>query len=376
MKALSRPRTWIALLLGIAAGLLTHCWRGSPRLVMHFDYTCWHLAFSPDGTRLAMLDRKPGVKVKAQVLVWDAATGALLNHIDLGTKYYSEKVVFAPDGESLAVVETCTVTKIDLEANRVSAQYDHQAWSPPPKDGNGGELLFSTHGRWLLHRIHKGRVYDVETDRVVLDYAERWPNRHLSAYGGHVAVLIGGEVKTFDVMTGKEIGRFAPHLNQPFARNALSFSADGTHGVYWVASGEFVIHNGITGTQCALPMDWDMMAAEDCWSTDNRYYVGTFCTAPHGPVDWLLRWLRGTNWSTAVFDTSAGLEVVPRFTNCEKCCFSPDIKTLAVAQRGGRLALWDWPPPSRWPHAGIAGIVAAFISLLIAWKFAKEPRTK
>ena len=55
-----------------------------------------------------------------------------------------------------------------------------------------------------------------------------------------------------------------------------------------------------------------------------------------------LRWVR-------VFDTATGAEVCKPIREGCLCCFAPDGKTLAVADRYKGIALWDWPPPSRWP---------------------------
>ncbi len=129
MKSLARPRTWIALLLSVAAGTLAYHWPMAPRAVIACEHQAWHLAFSRDGTKLAILDREAGVNQIAQVLICDAATGAIQHRLDHGIKPYPHKVVFAPDGKTLGVVDVGAVAKWDLDAERVLAHYQSPSWS-------------------------------------------------------------------------------------------------------------------------------------------------------------------------------------------------------------------------------------------------------
>ena len=126
VKSLKCLRFWIVLSLGIAVALVAYHWPASPRAVMHYDYSCWHFAFSRDSTKLALLDREPGLNVQSQILVWDVATGKLLHRFDNGTKLYPSKVIFAPDGTSLGIVDAGTVTKWDLNTGRMVANHDRR----------------------------------------------------------------------------------------------------------------------------------------------------------------------------------------------------------------------------------------------------------
>lgn len=302
--------------------------------------------------------------------------GELRHRFELGKRNYPHKIVFAPDGKTLGVVDAGALMKFDLDTDRLLAHYDHAAWS---HDANRsyGDLLFSPEGQWLFRENYEGRVYDAQTGAIVKDYGERWPNRHFSAHGGSVAVLEKDGVKTFDVLTGKEIGRFASQLkHQPFNRNAMSFSADGTHSTYWLASGEWVLHNGVAGKQCVLPQDWDNMSAEDCWSLDNRYYAGSFSKPAGVLIDELRKRLFGGRRAIHVFDTTTGREVGRPIYGGDRCCFAPDGKTLAVPDRHKRLALWDWPPPSRWPLTLMVAPLAMLLSYGIGAWWGRSRRAK
>src|SRR4051812_32689180 len=251
MKSVVGLRFWIALALGVAVAAVAHDWSASPRAVVRHDHIGWHLAFSHDGTKLALLDREAGLNPQGQVLVWDAATGRLLHRFDTGNRPYPGKVVFAPDDRSLGVIDAGPVTRWDLATGRIIAHHDHAAWSHDADHYSGREILFSSAGRWLAHDVHDGRVYDVETGRVVVDYAERWPDRSLHAHDGRVAALVDGEVKTFDVLTGDAVGTFPSGANRPpMARTAFTFSPDGTRGVLF--TDRWVLADGVDGRRLAL----------------------------------------------------------------------------------------------------------------------------
>src|SRR5438874_2037092 len=128
MKAPVRLRTWVTVVLGLAAAALAYFWPAFPRGAVQCENICWHFAFSSDGTRLAVLDREAGVNVPGQILVLEVASGEILHRLDLGIRLYPSRVAFAPDGKSLGVVDTGAVTKWDLTSGRVLAHYDHAAW--------------------------------------------------------------------------------------------------------------------------------------------------------------------------------------------------------------------------------------------------------
>lgn len=346
MASLRYLRLLVALMLGVAVAIAVHHWPASPRAVMQYDQICWHMAFSRDSTKLAALDREAGLNTRGQIFVWDLATGNLLHRLDNGKTLYASKVVFAPDGQSLGVVDAGTVTKWDLNTGRKVAHYDHASWSHDPEQYYGREILFSPTGRWLAHDVYAGRIYDVETGQVVLDYAERWPDRNLSAQGGRVTALVGGEIKTFDVLTCAEIGTFpATGKRGPMARSAFTCSPDGTCGVYF--TDQWVVHNAVTGGQCGWGSDLDNMV-DCCLSADNRF-LAVSLAKPRSTVDGLLMRLLGTRRCVHVFDTATGAQVRQPIRGGCLCCFAPDGKTLAIASTDKSIALWDWPPPPRWP---------------------------
>lgn len=345
MRWLPGVRFWLALSVGGVVGLVAYFWPASPHTVVRCDHICWHLAFSPDSTQLAVLDREAGLNQQGQILVWDVATGKLLHQFDYGIRLYPSKVRFAPDGRSLGLIDAGSVTKWDLKTDRRVAHYEHANWLHDPDQYYGREILFSAAGDWLAHDVSEGRVYDVETGRIVSDYGERWPDRNLSAHDGHVAVFVKGKVKTFDVLTGAEVGMFSPAMKPGIARRALTFSPDGTHRVYY--DGWWIVSNGVTGWRRDSRNAFDGMV-DGCFSGDNRYLAVSVVDSS------LMAGLRArlfdTRRRTHVFNTVTGAEVCQPMPGGCLSCFAPDGKTLAVACTDNVIALWDWPPSSRWPR--------------------------
>jgi WD40 repeat protein len=358
-------RLWIALALGVAVGFAAYHWPASPRAAMQAEHICWDFVFSHDSTKLALLDREAGLNARGQVLVWDVATGDLLQRLDNGRSVFASKVVFAPDDQTLGIMGAGVVTKWDLDTGLMVGHHDHAAWSHDPDHHHGREILFSPEGRWLAHDAHEGRVYEVETGRIVKDYQARWPDRSRSAQGGSVAALVNGEIKTFDVLTGAEVGVFPTTIQRAtMAGSAFTFSADGSQGVFFDKD-RWVVHNGAVGRRCALATNADPVL-DCCWSADQRLLAVSLALPSSGNIWDLLR-MGPPRRRVQVFDTTTGAEVCRPIRNGMKSRFAPDGKTLAVTDGGNGIALWDWPPPSRWPPALALAAATIMLSYGIGW---------
>jgi WD40 repeat protein len=367
-------RGGLALALGVAVAFVAYQWPTSPRWVMVCDHAAWHLAFSRDSSKLAVLDREAGLNPRGQVLVLDVASGKLLHRLDHDSELYPSKVSFSPDGRSLGVVSTGSVTKWDLDAGRVASRYAHAGWLHDADHYYGRELLFSPEGRWLAHDAHEGRVYDVETGRVVQDYLERWPDRNPTAYGGCGAALLDGEVKTFDVLTGAGIGTF-PLVVPPgtIGRLGLLFSSDGTHGLYFGDINQWVVFNAVTGRQLGLEVasDW---VEHCCFSEDNRFVAVSSFDPPGSAWRVLPSWLLGSSRRVQVFDTTTGAQIGQSVRGGFTFCFAPDGKSLAMSDGGREVSLRDWPPPARWPRAvALAALTVGLVYGISGWWNRRRP---
>jgi WD40 repeat protein len=363
MKSLPRLRSWFALSLGISAAFVACIWPASPRATVKCELAGWHFAFSCDSTKLAVLDRGPGLQPAAQILVVDVATGHVLRRMDIEQSTYPSKVVFAPDGESLGILDAGFVTKWDPNTGRPIARYERAEWSHDADHWLSCEILFSATGRWLLHNVREGRVCDVVTGEIVHDYHERWPDRTLTVHGGVVAALAKDEVKTFDVLTGAEMGSFPTARPRfPMARTALTFSGDGTQGIYFGDTDQWVAHNAIDGRECHLDISSGAGLHDICISADNRYVAVSLGSDDGNAFAAMFQRLFGTRWSVRVFDTTSGKEVGQSIRHGFTSCFAPDGRTLAVASNDNRVTLWDWPPPPRWPLMFIVATTTVLLS--------------
>jgi hypothetical protein len=360
-----RVRCIIGLSLSVAMAVVACFWPTSARLTIDCEHGCWHVAFSRDGTTVAVLDREPGVNPRANILLWDTAAGTLLHRIDVDRCAYPHRLFFAPDG-TLGLLDAGVVTKWDTATARRLATYDHAEWPHDPDHYPGSEILFAPEGRWLLHNVHVGRVYDIETGDVVHDYAERWPDRSLYAHGGCVVARTDGEVRTFDAVTGGAIASFPTASRRwPLARTSCAFSGDGTHGIYFTESGRWVVHDAQAGTECTWAEEG--YGPSDLALSPDRRYLAVASAEGHGGVTSIIgAHFAGTRWHIAVIDTTTGRDVGRHIPAGFISCFAPDGKTLAVADRAKRITLWDWPPPSRWPLAVGLGVLGMTLPLGIA----------
>ncbi len=377
-RFLLRPRLWIAVLLAFVAGVAAYFWPATPRAEMACERNCWHLAFSPDNTKLAALDRDPGLHQMAKVQTWDAVTGDLLHRIDLGFRHYPSKIVFSPDSKTVGVLDVGAVTIWDADTGKKIANHAHHTWSADPDHFRSCEILFSPNGDWLLHDAIDGRVYDVKTGEVVHDYHKRWPDRSFGVHGGCGAALVQGEVKTFNVLTGDEIATFKnAKCSAKMSAMAFTFSPDGTRGFYFNGVDQWVCYDAIAERESGLPLDGSDMILTD-GILMNRGYLFVAIARQHRSVWDMLRTEMTGGTFARVFDGTTGAEVGTPFRNGHLCCFTQDGKTLAVGDRRSQIAIWDWPPPTRWPVALVVAAIAFALSLGIAtWMRRRaEPRKR
>jgi WD40 repeat protein len=373
MKSLRHPRVLIALSLGLAAALVAYHWPISPRASVACEHRGWHFAFSRDSTKLAVLDRGPGLNPVAQILVLEAATGRLLRRVDIGRDTYPNKVAFAPDDKTIGILDAGVITKWDPNTGRLIARHDRAEWSHDPDRYARREILFSATGGWLLHDVHAGRVYDVVTGAIVQDYHDRFPDRNLGVHGGCVAALVENEVKTFDVLTSAELGRFPMACPRgPMARTAFIFSAEGMHGVYF--SDQWVVHNALDGRECRLNIS-SGAGWHDVHFADNRYVAMSISVVDSNTFGAWSQLLFNSAWNVRVFDTNTGAEVGQPIRNGFRCCFASDGHTLAVGDAGESLTLWDWPPPARWPLMLVVAITIGLLSfgVSLGWSWRRRP---
>jgi WD40 repeat protein len=113
----------------------------------------WQLRFSPDGSRLAMVNGR-----HSSVHVWDTATGAALLTTPSLSDDWLPAATFGPDGSWLAVMSDTELVAHDARTWSVVARHDHE-------EGGIRVLRASEDGRHLVAATQDSRlaVYDTGT---------------------------------------------------------------------------------------------------------------------------------------------------------------------------------------------------------------------
>jgi WD40 repeat protein/predicted Ser/Thr protein kinase len=176
------------------------------------------VAFRPDGARLAALDGSGGATV------FDAATGAVVARLRLGTTHDTKPLAYSPDGRWLAgaSADQTTVCLFDAHTNEPSAQF-------PGHKGVIRAVAFSPDSRRLascssdhtvrLWQIDSGecKVLRGHTDEVFA-VAFHPDGRRLATGGRDRAVWL------WDLVRSEEVARLQGHTTYIWS---LAFSPDG-----------------------------------------------------------------------------------------------------------------------------------------------------
>jgi WD40 repeat protein len=217
---------------------------GAPRTTLHVGGPVKAVAFSPDGTVLAVGGWREGLGETGFIGLWDPATGRPItrwttdNHLVCG-------IEFDPDGQTL------TSVAVAWTANELIR--DVKSWDPatqqelpgPPRTGPGiGCPVVSPTGRMIASHAGPGRValvdattgvelFRLEADRSQVNCAAFSPDGTVLATGGGDTAAGGpnpipglnGDLRLWHVATGRRLARYNRHWHGPI--EAVAFSPDG-----------------------------------------------------------------------------------------------------------------------------------------------------
>jgi RNA polymerase sigma factor (sigma-70 family) len=182
-------------------------------------------AISPDGKILATGGiARGGIQ---SVKLWDAATGKELATLADDTKNIC-KVAFAPGGKLLATAEGWALRLWDLETNKESRRFDFKSDKPEERVAFG--VAFSPDGKTLASAEGQAKavkLWDVASGKELKSFEghTKWVIDVAFSPDGKTLASAGGEVKLWDVETGKQRAVF--NLPTTNGRHSLAFSPDG-----------------------------------------------------------------------------------------------------------------------------------------------------
>ena len=365
----SAIRVW-DVTTGRERATLEHAWWDVPSLT-----------FSPDGARLAAIGGDSNARI------WDVDTGRL--RTDFSMPMPVSRMAISGDLKTLAVssgVQDRPVVLVDIAARKVVKTL-------AGAEGPIGCLAFSPDGTKLAAGIgarSEGRLLtghppvDLPADLRIWDLSQDEPNAgkvigHLKepfpvvafSPDGHRLVAGGGDnmmLKTWDVATGEERSRLNPSNRQV---RAVAFSPDGESLAIGGIDSSIAIHEADTGHERSrlsgrsalalvfLPGDRTLAAGLDdgtiaLWNVEAGRVRKAF-QGPGSPITAMAvspdgKWLAaGSRWRGNLgiwpLDTDEGPGgPSPGLTgSITTLTFSPDSKTLAVADDDGTVELLRRP---------------------------------
>ena len=300
------------------------------------------LVWSPDGSLLATYANDSLVKL------WDTEEWRLVHSLENETNSTVNSLspidiaVFAPDGRHIAVAQPSSLRVWDTETGRQLVR-----WHPLPEStyrphfGSITDVAFSPQGRYLasvgLDRTAK--VWDVEAGTQLLDI-DIFLNYVLtvdwSPDGGQFATAgYDGRAIVWDRATGQEVARFEGH--QRGAVLSLDYSPDGTH----------IVTSGRDGSVRA----WDAETGIQLYELTERAEPVSSLSPPRRPVEHVSYSPRGDRFLTIsssqsfnvveVWDHAAQDETgIALDSQVHSAAWSPDGRRIATA-RYSFITVWD-----------------------------------
>ena len=300
------------------------------------------LVWSPDGSLLATYANDSLVKL------WDTEEWRLVHSLENETNSTVNSLspidiaVFSPDGRHIAVAQPSSLRVWDTETGRQLVR-----WHPFPEStyrphfGSITDVAFSPQGRYLasvgLDRTAK--VWDVEAGTQLLDI-DIFLNYVLtvdwSPDGGQFATAgYDGRAIVWDRATGQEVARFEGH--QRGAVLSLDYSPDGTH----------IVTSGRDGSVRA----WDAEMGIQLYELPERAEPVSRLSPPRRPVEHVSYSPRGDRFLTIsssqsfnvveVWDHAAQDETgIALDSQVHSAAWSPNGRRIATAHYSF-ITVWD-----------------------------------
>jgi RNA polymerase sigma factor (sigma-70 family) len=303
------------------------------------------VALSPDGKTLAAPSRPRGAQGAEQIILWDAATGKEIRHMDGSPQAAWSRLAFSPDGKTLAAGEW-DGGKVHVWDAATGKEI--KAWAA--HTGTVTAVAFSADGKrlvtggadkavilWDAVTGTKVRSFDGHTDRPLCVTLS--PDGTLLATGAADATA-----RLWDAANGKELHVLKAHK---YGVGAVAFSPDGKLLLTGGHDGKIDLWEAATGK-----------AVKDLPGRQSGI-TGLFFTPDSKRI------VSGSYDNTIrVRDAATGKEVhafAGHQGRVAGVAYSPDGKLLATASADGTIRLWSGTKEvRRLTVAGTGGAAVAF----------------
>ena len=294
------------------------------------------VAFGPDGKRVASASNQ-------DVRVWDVTTGKeVFTYLTKGTNVFG--LAFSPDGKTLAVSVSKQVRLLDAgtgQQRQIITHPTHFLF----------RMTFSPDGKHLLTTAGSTgntgdvRIWEVATGKEVLKFAGHKEAPLSAAYSGDGRLVASGsggtmkvmpgEVKVWEADTGREVQTLRGHADNVYG---VSFSPDGKY----VAS-----CGGVRGQAKAGTVKlWEVASGKEVFALEG--HTGPVFTVAYSPDGRRLATASGDR-SVRVWEAATGKEVLnlPAHDGVVySVAFSPDGKRLATAGQDRQVKVWELNLPA------------------------------
>jgi WD40 repeat protein len=367
-----RPR-YLRILLSATAGILTALALGlllplGPRAVLPAADRLRAVFFAPDGRSLVTLHWNPNSDDdEGAVILWDTVTGHERRRLYEGNPEFRH-IAFSPDGRKLAgrdYGEKAQVHVWDIETGAKETVYWRDAW----RDWGCTPIAFSPEGKVLVYDHYKDVMVAADTGLEAVDLTRRHGiGRDFRCTGmdEYVVFAEGKQISVVHLGTGKLTASFTLEGAMD-SHSVYALTSDGK-SISVTARIDGRPHYIFDARTCVFRR----LPAADAksWSAlspDRRWLIagGDVARRYEGWRRFLPEWTKPHHkCASTLHDQSRGWPVA-HFPGTTGAKFSLDGQTLALIGEDGTVQLWDIPLRTPWATITCGALLAAVLGFTL-----------